>query len=441
LSAGLARPSSAVRFCGSHLNKTIMSQEKNEVAAQVLPMISPKDVQNTLDTINTSVTKNLAALSVIKKIETDADDAKAEKLLVATRATFNKVQGLRMPITQALNAMIDTLIEPENKISNDAKKKDSEYNRIKQLRDEYANAKFKKQQAEKQRIKLEQVKKDELIRLKTEAEKMFLEYMQSTLLQLEQTISGLINNVKLAEWESLEKKFNAKPQLKKETFEAKMKELESIAVDEVVTKEEFDELFLAVVKEQYTYEFFNAEYVRQAQPIINSWKAKLPERKKELEKISKLQETNALAAKAESDRIARRQEEEQIKLQEAADKKLQEEKDELERKQAEERLNNQFEATVQAQVISEAVPGITVRRAKITCEPKKIVQVLSKVMFACYSNPKFEGHIKKNEVDADGIPVYADWAQTLLTFYAKNCEPTVEGIEIIETKSTTARKK
>src|SRR5690606_6920756 len=101
-----------------------------------------------------------------------------------------------------------------------------------------------------------------------------------------------------------------------------------------------------------------------------------------------------------------------------------------------------FEAQVGQQSMEDLKNVRKTKVATINCDPVNIVKVLSQVMFACFTNPKFKGHVKKDKAtgeplkDANGRPVYEDWCETLLDFYANNCDVVIDGVDLEQIVST-----
>jgi hypothetical protein len=167
-----------------------------------------------------------------------------------------------------------------------------------------------------------------------------------------------------------------------------------------------------------------------------------------LEALKALEATNAIAANVER----RRQAEAAQKLIDDQNKQLQESQDQKQEQITEEsqneQLNNEFTSQVNLQSVgSGRASGTRVKRAAIiTGAPGDIVKIFSKVLFECYKNPKFEGHIKRDKKgiaapEENGVPVYNKWAETLLDFLANNTDATVEGITFKEIAGTVAKAK
>lgn len=388
-----------------------------------------------------SAAKAVIALSKVQKIETDEEDVYAQKLLVAIKQTYEKINGFRTTITSKFDVLKERFMEPEKRISFQASHKDSEANRVKKLRDDYANAKLQQQIKETQKLEAEKAKKEELARLKEYFQNAFFEGVMTAVSAMENGIADYFKGITLDNFEEKSKRFAMKPQLKKDLYEGffitqyDAKKLPS---------EDYAE-FLSKVKEQFTYDSINTLYVDKAQPIIDDWKAKLAEKKEQLQEVAALEvEDSAQAAELKKEQEAAAEKEKKDR-QAKIDKEIADKKVENNLEASIEIQNAAFDAQIGQQSMGEMKNIRKTRIATITAPDAHIVKVLSQVMFACFTNPKFKGHIKKdaqgNKVTDDtGRPVYEEWVETLLDFYAKSCDAIIDGVEVKERVSTITKK-
>ena len=260
---------------------------------------------------------------------------------------------------------------------------------------------------------------------------------------MDDSIAKYLTTMTLENWDSKQAIFSVTPKIKQDVFDSWfVVEYDGLKLSKV----KFDEL-LVEVKEKMTYEKVNTIYQEKAILKVNEWKGKLPARKKELEEIAELEKTNAAAAVERQKEIDAKNATDEKNRATALEQQKSEKAAEVQQAVQGAQLDNAFEAQVATQAAgSGKSTGTRKKRVSVITAPdNKIVEVMAKVMFACFTNAKFKGHVKKDGegkplVDVNGIPQYQDWAAELLDFVAQNTDVKIEGIEFKEIISTTARK-
>lgn len=402
-----------------------------EEAKNLPALVQELQVQNVEETFNQmqiSSSKAITALKTLTAITTDEEDAAAEQLLVKVRKTFEKVEGQRKAITGPLDDIKKLLMEPEKAISNDAKA-DNEYSRVKKLRDEYANKKF---QAEQKRLADIQKQKDidtEKATVKAAFENQFELGIVAANKDMSQKVAEAFANSTLETLPKLEAKLGKPSVLKVETYEGWFTNpkfnanLITVADVEVIEKE---------VRKVKTFELAQQKYAEISNTTLQEWGDKIPEYRKSLE-------AGAEAAK----QLAQKAAEEQQAKQQAAEKAA------LEKAQSNtqaQELGASFNAQIQAQVGATQVSGKVVKRAVLEVSNQDFVVTVSELFFNVFTHPKYPGVIKtdksgKQLFNEDGTPIYVDWFESMLGFFANNCEAKVPGIKIMESISTIQKKK
>jgi len=410
------------------------------------------------------------ALSAIVKIETDEQDAEAEKLMVKVRNTYDLIVGMRKEITAPLDNIKVMAMKPEKMISSAAADSDiSQYLRVKSLRDGFANEKIRKQKEAEQKALKERNEKEESARVAAALKERVFNSVVSALILFEEGVKSFFSAFTLATyraqlsdlvkddpetWEAIAQwfdsralKMSAKPNLKREVYDSWF----VVAYDSAKLPEDSYNKLVAEAKENNDYEPTNAEYIRQAEDIKRVWMEKIPTYRSDLQQIFELEKTNKEAA----DEMARKQKEDADKaFQESVDKaevKMQENAEEVQQEQQQNVMSATFEQQVATQAAAANLSGVRMtNKVIITAPQEQIVEIFARVLFACFSNAKFPGYLKRDkkgnllEPDVNGIPIYADWADTILEFYANYCKHNpaeVPGIEIKEVASTSARDK
>lgn len=389
------------------------------------------------------------ALKKIDKIENDEDDQKAEALLVKAGKAYDLIEAKRKETTELTDEIKKSMMQPEKLISKLAADKDSSYNKVKGLRNAWANKKLQAQEAKKKEA--ERVKNEtfELNRLKTEFTTVFNNKIVDYLANTEVALLTHFNSLNLEKWDEQVKKFNLTPALKIETFNSWF----NLPFNpNFLTTEKYNEFLNGVkgvegeedvkgVKDVYTYEVINKIYVDQAQPKIDEYKKKLPAKKKELEDLAKLAETDKKAA----DKLVKENAEKAATASALITSNATAKKEEISataaKEQAGNNLNAQFEELKVTQNLEE-IGGSKKRKAIINCDPKDIVEVLANMLFLCFSNPKFEGYLDTDKegnilpADENGIPQYAKWLKPIVKFVEEHTSNDIAGVYFKNVVST-----
>lgn len=379
----------------------------------------------------------VAALSKITAIASDETDAIANELLVKVRKTFDKIQGQRMEATKPLDTIKELLMVPEKSISTD-KGAASEYNRVKALRDAWANKKYEEAQAEKKRIATEQAQSTEIIRIRSEFERSVTQGQANTLQAAATFYEKSFITVTLETFPSLEAVFERIPALKPEIWASWF----TVGYNStLVTPEVYNGLLLEA-KQRFNYESQNAEFIAKCNMLISEWKTKLPGHKAELEHLVKLLADNdaaaAAATKAKMEQEAQAIAQEQTSLiADTAEAAIAD----VNAKEQDDNMEAAFNAQVSAQEIEEVSGARADKFAVLVCEEESVVVTISELFYQVFIHPKYKGIFKldkskQRKHDENGNPIYQDWLEDMLKFYANNCNKTIEGIEVKEKLST-----
>lgn len=441
--------------------------------------------------INTSVTKAMAALSAITVIETAEQDEYAKNLLVKVSNTYKNVNALRMEITGPLDEIKSKFMEPEKRISTDPAAKNSEYIRVKMLRDAFAQKEAKRIADEKAKIDHDLKCNNELSRVRGALQTAVDTGVLSAVQASQGALVTYWNTITLDSFAAAEQRFANKPALKPEVYNGMF----NVAYDSSLVAEAAYTGLVTECKSRNTYEVVNAQFVEKLQPIINEWAGKLPQRKAELEQAkaekdeADRKENEARLERERKEKEAQQEKDEQLRLQKekeaeearAEEQRLADEKKQLEAKQEEERLEKERQAQAQAQTSSEALEAEKVEKVEtnqaavlneqtsnhftaqaatqqtgelegvrttkvgtIECPEEELVVTMSELFYQCMIHPKYKGIVKRDKVgnlllDATGRPVYEDWIEDLLSFYANNCPQVIQQIKVTDKVTTVQR--
>jgi len=370
------------------------------------------------------------ALSSIQEIKTDEDDEKAEKLLVKVRTTFTYVESMRKAITAPLDEIKKALMDPEKKISNSVS--GNEYERVKLLRDAYANAKFRAEQERQSAIEAKRVIEQEKSRVRSLFRTNYTEGIVKTNITLKNKLSEAFQTATIENLEVLKKRLSLGAKLLKGVYDAWF---DATLIQSSLPFQEVKSISEDVQKE-LTYVKAEEEYGKLSKATMDGWMDRIPE----LE--------SSLQAGVEAAEESRRKLAEQMKKEEEernnAALKVAQEKAESEAKAAQ--LQTEFRSQMELQTGAIETKGNIKKRAVIEADTQDFVAIISELFFNVFIHPKYAGIIKKDKkgqplFNSDGTPTYVDWLQGLLDFYATNCEEEIPGIKIIEEVKTTQRAK
>lgn len=390
------------------------------------------------------------ALSKVQAIEDDETDRIANDLLVKARVTLEgkpekdgapSVLGLvdtRMQLTKPLDNFKRILMQPEKDIQ-------AQSERLQGLRNGYAKKKLLEQQAREKEIALQKQKDDEVARVRAAMKEGAITALIGLINSVSSSIAEHVATMNLDNWEIKLARFDIKPSLRPEKYAG----LFTVQYDaNLMTADMYKAIQAQVQAEpEYTIEKLGEEYVSRAEATIKLWKDDLPKKKEELERLRQLEETDRVAAEKERERLASENQKTQQQAQERTQAWGAGMQQAVEKEKDEALLKNEFTAQIATQEGAAATPGVrTARVAVINCPDADIVKTISQVLYACYSNPKFKGHMKRDRKgivlppDEDGNPQYAEWLATLLDFVAKEFPgDKLEGI-IFKPKVTTVAK-
>lgn len=422
-----------------------LTPEQLKIKSEITAVINNTAAQivATFPIIKDSCNKAVIALSKVQEITTDEQDVYANNLLVKVRTTYNEKSAMRLAITKPLDELKEVLMAPEKTISTDAGAKDSHYLRVKKERDKYATEKKRKADEEKARIKLVQDIADEKARIRAAIEMSIGNGLANMLAVTGDWCATAWGKLTLENIDEMKAKLSAVPVLKEASYSAWY----AIPYNtSLVNTEAFAEIAKAVSQDpDHGYNGANSYFSQHCAVLLKEWADKLPAKKQELENLKRLEAENA--AEAERQRAAAAEKSKQMAEEQAARLKKEAEEKQTAALQAQQdaQMNNAFQAQVAEQSIEESTGTRTSFVATLACPEQDIVSTIAEVFYHCMLHPKYEGIIKRDKKTGDlqhdesGRPVYVEWLEKILTFYANNCEHTVGGLKITQKVSSTAR--
>lgn len=357
--------------------------------------------------------------------------------LAAVRDVYTRNSELRKQMTEITDAFKDIVMEYERDL--DPKSDKSKYSQKKKLLEQYQQKKLEQRRKEEQEI----AKRKEIENHKVDLRAKMLENLsQMVIASVKRVDAGSKDYFETATIEDFDKKAEVyktnKPKLKQADYDACFQVTFNF---ELVKPDEFA-LYVNEVQKEETFEKWNAAFVEAISPIINEWRARIPDLKQ--------QKLQLAEAKKKGDEDAQRLAEEQKKINDEQFQQRQQQLDQVAKEQQQhiqeganlQKMSNEFAAQASAQQMDDV--GGTRLVLKFT-DPKLIPKALMNIIYHCMSHEKFPGiqrrdKSKKLMVDDKNRPVYVDEVQAWIDFFLKNCNASIEGTQIFEDSKTIIRK-
>lgn len=404
--------------------------------------LASKSFEQNVAVMEEKTSKALAALSAIKTVENDDDDAKAKHLLGRVRPTFETVQKMRKQITDPMDSIKSELMEFEKKIST-AKGSGSEYVRVKQMCDAYANQKAADARVEQERIQREKAVKIEEANIKSQLVKSIELGVFDLIKEGEVGLTKFVSGMTLENFDEQLSKLNYKPKLKTDAYSKLMQ----VSYNKALISGERYAGIIKTLGEKFQYDKINSAYSEQATIVLERFKSEvIPLRKLELEerakssldeqKVKEQQDQQMLDAKLEE--VEQSYESQKTEVAEKADDQA-----------AEMKIDAEFEAQVGAQSIEE-MKGVRKNVSyeideSILNKPSAVIDVIVKAMTNVMVDSKFKGIIKRDtqgfpKKDSDGKIQYVDGVAFWLKELSKlKIDINIDNLNRTEEVSTVVR--
>ena len=394
-----------------------------------------KVVKEYLPKMMKSTNAAMLAMSQITAISSDEMDVHANNTLVKVKKTYDLVSGQRKDLTDSYDEFKKSLMLIEGEL--DPKKgRDNDYNRIRILREGFAQVKLDKRRKEEEELARQKLVANKLIDLKA----ALIENIEigpiNLMAKAENVLNSFAEGLTLENFEGEAKKLDYTPKLKKEVYEGWfVVNLDMSGVDEGKITEVIDE-----VKNERSYDKVNKSYQKGAIKRLGEWKGKLPEIKKRLEAIAAASEEEAKKLKEQLKAKAKvEKEEEELRL-----KKEKEDKErDIKGAASDDKLEAEFREQGGKQNLDDArINAKFVARF----DQDNWVRPFAEVVYHCASHPKFKGIYAKErsgetKQDDKGRDQYIDPIDWFMKFFATNCDATIEGLKLYQDAKTQARKK
>jgi len=376
----------------------------------------------------------LAMMSEIEAIETEEQREDAAEVVALVRDGYNKMVPMRKDITGLLDEMKNKLMEYERPLED---KKDSPYGKLRGKIAAYDQKKIDEKKGIEAAAAKKKAKENALVDIGTQVLQNLNNLLLTKTKEAESKSKAFFDNLTLDKFDAGAETYRKmKPNLKEPEYSACF----SIVGYDVVlipVNEFYD--IITTLKEVEPYSKWNEEVIKACGPIINEWRAKIPQLKQNLIDLknaseserSRLKAEQEQQAQAEADRRAR--ELEQLTLAQSRD---------IAAHSDLKKLENDFVEQATTQVAGDTGPVKLVLQFN---DAKKTLKALSTIIYHCMASPAFPGIYKKDKnnmavLDAKGRPEHIQAVQFWVDFFMKNCDAAIDGTIVLEDAKTIIRK-
>lgn len=401
-----------------------------------LPQLNIEELKTIIPKLRNSHDKALAVTRQVTQVESEEDYAAVETLCVRLKKTYDEIS---YPLYRKLAEPIELITEQARDLISpfDYKsKKENEYNRLRGLMVGFKQRELDKKKAIEAEAARKRERENYLVDLKTSILKALNNLVTEKVRKAETGSAEYFAASTLEDFDKRAEDYKKmKPKLKQEDWESRFVS----PVDGDMDKEVH--AFLNALKEQEPFDKWNTLVMEQATPIINAWRAKIPDLKQELIERTKLADDKAALEKLELEQ-KRKAQAEAARRQKEIDEENKKKQAELDAQAGLDKMSNSF---VEQVTVQEAGDAGAVKYVLKFTDPKKTPQALATILYHCFSHPDFPGIQKKDKskkpvVDAQGRPEYIDAVQYWLNFFLSKCDAHVDGTEVHEVSKIQIRK-
>jgi hypothetical protein len=423
-------------------NTTMPEQVAN---MQKLPALLEANIPKMQKRLN----KALAVLDTIGEIPDDDDEAYEDAVgkLAAVRDVYKANTEMRMEMTSITDAFKDMVMVYERDL--DPKSPKSKYNAKKKFIEDHQQRKTDRINREK----AEQAKRKDAENLKVDIRTHILNNLANMLATgITKADTGSKEFFDASTLETFDTRAESykgmKPKLKQDDYDKCFACNDELAKrgEQLFEAGEFTTL-TNELQQTETYDKWNKLLLEKVGPIINEWRARIPDIKKQKQEMFDAQQKGA----AEAETLRKKQQEEENTRQQERQKQIDKDAEE-QRKQNEksanlDKMSNDFAEQGVVQTLGDA--GKTKLVLKFS-DPKLAPKALMEIMYHVMSSPKFQetypvfqnrnNKTKALIFDEKKRPEYIDAVQWFIDFFLANCNAEITGTVITEDSKIVIRK-
>lgn len=410
-------------------------QNSNELSIIIKQIPALSELRTKLENAHNKAAEKLDAIQVIND---DEDYEDVMSLLGRTKKMYDTMVELRTPITKQTDDIKDWLMEYERPF-NPADKKVNKYHRVRQIAEAYQQTKLEKQQELAREVAKKKEKENSIVDIKATIKQNLLDMVTMLTKKAESGASGFFADTTLETYEERAK-----------TFAGFSGKLPQKAYDEcfnvkvttsLLTDDELNQL-TEDIKTVEPFTKWNEEVKKAVNPVLNAWRAKLPELKEQLVALANTKDEesrNKLAAEQKA-----KSEAETKAKQEQLDKEAEKAKSEISIQASADKMSNDFAAQATLQQSEDTGKTRQVMKFNDLTKPET-AKAFIQIIYHCMASPKFPGFQKRDKtkklvVDSKGRPEYIDAVDFWVNFFMENCDGAIDGTTIFEDSKITVRK-
>lgn len=422
--------------------------ENNQQPTTNLPVLAPAEelkkklpelLESNLPKLIKWHNKADAALDEIpEKINNDEEAEDVNATLAAVRDVYKAVNEKRTEITEVTDKLKNMLMEYERPFNPQNDK--SKYNEKRKVLERYQQEKHDKIMREKAEAAKRKEQENYKIDLRAKILTNLSDMLTDAILKSDTGSRDFFAKCTLETFDaSAETYKKMKVQLKEKLYnDCFVMEVDST----LINGEQYAALCKSIMEEE-PYEKWNTQFVEKAAPIVNEWRAKIPDLKAELVAVAEA----AKKSQAEADALKAKQKEEADRQakerQEKLDKEAKEQKEKIQEEAGMNKMSNEFAAQALTQELPDT--GKTKLVLKFS-DAKSTPKGFMEIIYHCLSHKDFPGFQKRDSktkklvVDDKGRPEYIPSVQWWIDWFLENCNADISGAIITEDAKITIRK-
>jgi hypothetical protein len=410
----------------------------------------PQLLEKNIPILNKRKGKAHAALDEIPEKITSKDQAEeAIAILAAVRDVYNANKDMRMEMTNITDEFKDMVMEFERDFNPDAKAK-SRYNEKRKVVEAWQQEEHDRVQREKQ----EAASRKELENLKVDYRAKMLENLTNMVINGTKKVdSGSKDYFEASVVDNFDARAeqykSQKPKLKQSDYDAAfMRPVDPIGSKnmELMSKEDYIR-YVVEVQQEETFDKWNTKFIESISPIINAWRARIHDLKKNLLEVEELRKKDVDAATALQETQKAEVQKQVETRQEQLDVFAQQNKEKIQEESDMQKMSNSF---AEQGVVQQAGDAGKTKYVLKFIDPKLAPKGFLEIMYHVMASPEFQeaypvfqkrdAKTKKLLTDDKGRPVYIEAVQWWIDFFLDVSKADITGTKVDQDAKITVRK-
>lgn len=383
--------------------------------------------------------KCVALITEILENGTSSEEEAAEHIAVLAKVRdqgFNVIEGLRKEITGPMDDLKKFFMQFERPLSDD---KDSLYTKAKNQIADFRQRELDRKKKIEEEAARKKERENHLVDITAQVHKNLNDMVLRKTKDGDSASAKYFSECTLENFDSRADKYNKmKPTLKIEEYDACFSSRNIPFNKSLFTDEEINDI-ITTLKQVETFEKWTEEVITAATPIINQWRAKIPDLKQNL--------INLQNAKDESERTRIAEEQRKKEEEEAARRNAELEQQALDKSRdidANAGLSKMENSFVEQATIQQAGDAGQVKYVLKFKDHKSMPKAFMEIVYQCLAHKDFKGIQKRDKkgnlvYDDKGRPEYTDEVQRWINFFLSHCDAAIDGTVVFEDSKVTVR--